>query len=68
MNDRARRIHAHGVWHLSYFGCSGFKFDAKLAPVDYALPEKDLWKDPTSFAVRKLSDGIWRDPQGHPSG
>jgi len=65
MNDRPRQMHAHGTWHLNYFGCSEFTPNIKLSPVNYALPEKDLWKDPTSFAVRKMNDSMWRDPQGH---
>ncbi|MGO8750174.1 MAG: hypothetical protein ACLQNE_29865 [Thermoguttaceae bacterium] len=67
MNDRAQRMHGQGVWHLSYFNCSEFGTNMKLSPVDYAMPEKDLWKDPTSLAVRKFGDSMWRDPHGNPS-
>jgi hypothetical protein len=68
MNSRPRLTHAQGAWHLNYFGCTEFVENiGKLSPVNYAIPEKDLWKDPASFAVRKLSDSMWRDPQGRPS-
>ena len=67
MNDRARQMHANGTWHLSYFNVGDFGTRMKLAPVNFALPEKDLWKDPVSFAARKLSDSMWRTPQGQPT-
>jgi hypothetical protein len=68
LNERARRLHEAGFYHLAYFCpseyCSKFPTTKPLAA---DLPDKDLWTDPVTQAWRKLADGIWRDKNGKES-
>jgi hypothetical protein len=65
MNDYARRIKQAGFHVLNYFTTTEFGLAMKgIEQVDYDLPEDELWKDCTSFAYRKIRDGILPDQEG----
>ncbi|MGV8093987.1 MAG: hypothetical protein AB2L24_19160 [Mangrovibacterium sp.] len=65
MNDYARSMKQAGFHVLNYFTTTEFGLAMKgIEHVDYNLPEGELWKDCTSFAYRKIRDGILPDKEG----
>jgi hypothetical protein len=64
MNDYAHRMKQAGFHVLNYFTTTEWGLDVKgIEHVDYNLPEDELWKDCSSFAHRKIRDGILPDKE-----